>query len=71
MAGKKILMWQGTADQLIQTENSLNYYESVANYFSGGTPDFSVLQPWFRYFRHPVWLTAVGTLDLSRSIYSM
>ena len=51
--GKKILMWQGTADQLIQTENSLNYYDYVANYFSGGTPDFSVLQPWFRYFRAP------------------
>ena len=51
--GKKILMWQGEADQLIQTENSLNYYDHVANYFSGGTPDFSVLKSWFRYFRAP------------------
>jgi hypothetical protein len=51
--GKKILMWQGEADQLIQTENSLNYYDHVANYFSGGTPDFSALQSWFRYFRAP------------------
>src|SRR5262249_16721536 len=53
ISGKKILMWQGEADQLIQTENSLNYYDHVANHFSGGTPDFSVLQSWFRYFRAP------------------
>src|SRR5205814_623713 len=29
-AGKKILMWQGTADQLITAENGLEYYTRVA-----------------------------------------
>ena len=52
-AGKKILMWQGTADQLITAENGLEYYTRVAAHFAGGTPEFSVLQPWFRYFRAP------------------
>ena len=52
-AGKKILMWQGTADQLISAENGLEYYTRVAAHFGGGTPDFSVLQPWIRYFRMP------------------
>jgi len=52
-AGKKILMWQGTADQLISAENGLEYYTRVAAHFGGGTPEFSVLQPWFRYFRAP------------------
>jgi len=50
-AGKKILMWQGTADQLITAENGLEYYTRIAAHFAGGTPEFSVLQPWFRYFR--------------------
>jgi hypothetical protein len=52
-AGKKILMWQGTADQLITDANSVDYYIRVAAYFGKGTPDFGVLQPWFRYFRAP------------------
>jgi hypothetical protein len=52
-AGKKILMWQGTADQLITAENGLEYYTRVAARFAKGTPDFSVLQSWFRYFRTP------------------
>ena len=52
-AGKKILMWQGTADQLITDSNVLEYYIRVAAHFGGGTPDFAVLQPWFRYFRAP------------------
>jgi len=52
-AGKKILMWQGTADQLITAENGLEYYTRAAAYFGKGTPDFSVLQNWWRYFRMP------------------
>ena len=52
-AGKKILMWQGTADQLITAENGLEYYTRVGAHFAAGTPDFSVLHPWFRYFRAP------------------
>jgi hypothetical protein len=52
-AGKKILMWHGTADQLITAENGLEYYTRAAAHFGKGTPDFSVLQSWFRYFRMP------------------
>jgi hypothetical protein len=52
-AGKKILMWQGTADQLITAENGLEYYTRAGAYFGKGTPDFSVLQSWWRYFRMP------------------
>jgi feruloyl esterase len=52
-AGKKILMWQGTADQLITDSNPLDYYIRVAANYAHGTPDFSVLQSWFRYFRAP------------------
>ena len=52
-AGKKILMWQGTADQLITDSNALDYYIRVAAHFGKGTPNFSALQPWFRYFRAP------------------
>ena len=51
--GKKILMWQGEADQLIQTDNSLYYYEQVARHYGGGAFDFHDLQSWFRYFRAP------------------
>jgi len=51
--GKKILMWQGTADQLITAENGLEYYTRAGAYFAKGTPDFSVLQSWWRYFRMP------------------
>jgi hypothetical protein len=52
-SGKKILMWQGTADQLITDQNSIDYYTRVAARYGHGTPDFSVLQSWFRYFRAP------------------
>jgi hypothetical protein len=51
--GKKILMWHGEADNSIEVDNSLNYYTRVAAHFGNGTPDFDVLQPWFRYFRAP------------------
>jgi hypothetical protein len=51
--GKKILMWHGTADQLITAENGLEYYTRAAAHFGKGTPDFAVLQSWFRYFRMP------------------
>jgi hypothetical protein len=51
---KKILAWHGGADDLIPTENSLNYYIRVASrYGKGKTPDFDALHPWFRYFRAP------------------
>jgi hypothetical protein len=52
-SGKKILMWQGEADQLITIENSLNYYTRVAADLNHGTPDFAPLQSWYRYFRAP------------------
>jgi pimeloyl-ACP methyl ester carboxylesterase len=52
-AGKKILMWQGTADQLITDSNVLDYYVRAAARYGKGTPDFAVLQSWFRYFRAP------------------
>jgi hypothetical protein len=63
--GGRILMWHGEADNLITTENSLNYYVRVAadmgrghghghgHDHGQGTPDFDSLQPWFRYFRAP------------------
>ncbi len=52
-AGKKILMWNGTADGSITTHNAMEYYTTAAAHFGHGTPDFSVLQPWFRYFQAP------------------
>jgi feruloyl esterase len=51
--GKKILMWNGTADGSITTHNAMEYYKTVAVHFGNGTPDFDVLQPWFRYFQAP------------------
>ena len=50
---KRILAWHGVADSLIPAENSLDYYIRVAAYFGNGTPDFSELHSWFRYFRAP------------------
>jgi pimeloyl-ACP methyl ester carboxylesterase len=51
---KRILAWHGGADDLIPTENSLNYYIRVASrYAKGRTPDFDALHPWFRYYRAP------------------
>jgi len=52
-AGKKILMWHGTTDQLITDQNSVDYYVRVAARYGKGTPDFGALQPWIRYFRAP------------------
>ena len=51
---KKILAWHGGADDLIPTENSLNYYIRVASrYGKDNTPDFKALHSWFRYYRAP------------------
>src|SRR4030095_3024162 len=52
--GAKIIMWQGTADQLIRWRNSIDFYRRAAVRYSGnGTADFANLQSWFRYFHAP------------------
>ena len=51
--GGKIMMWQGTADQLIRWYDSVDYYRLVATHYGGGTADFAVLWPWFRYYHAP------------------
>jgi feruloyl esterase len=52
--GAKIIMWQGTADQLIRWRDSLDFYRRAAvNYSGNGTADFASLQPWFRYYHAP------------------
>lgn len=52
-SGKKIIMFHGLADGLIQPGSTLEYYTRVAAHFGGGSPDFGALQSWFRYFRVP------------------
>jgi len=51
--GGKIMMWQGTADQLIRSFDSVDYYRIVATHYGSGTADFAGLQPWFRYYHAP------------------
>jgi hypothetical protein len=52
--GAKIIMWQGTADQLIRWRDSLDFYRRAAVTYSGtGKADFASLQPWFRYYHAP------------------
>jgi hypothetical protein len=49
--GGKILTWQGWADQLIMSQGSTSYYETVTQYMAGG--DYSQIQPWYRHFMAP------------------
>jgi hypothetical protein len=48
-AGGKLLMWQGMADQLIFTGDSVNFYNKALRTFGG----ISALKNWFRYFMVP------------------
>ena len=50
-AGGKILTWQGWADQLIMSQGSTSYYETVTQVMAGG--DYSQIQPWYRHFMAP------------------
>jgi hypothetical protein len=49
--GGKILTWQGWADQLIMSQGSTSYYDSVTQFMAGG--DYSQIQPWYRHFMAP------------------
>jgi hypothetical protein len=49
----KIMMWQGGADNLIPTGDSINIYRTVATAYGNGTTDFAGLSSWFRYYRAP------------------
>src|SRR5207249_3594310 len=52
--GAKVIMWQGTADQLIRWRDSLDFYRRVAVHYSANqTADFAALQRWFRYYSVP------------------
>jgi hypothetical protein len=52
--GAKLIMWQGTSDQLIRWRDSVDFYRRAAvNYSSNRTADFGNLQSWFRYFAAP------------------
>ena len=48
--GGKIVMWQGFADQLIPSEDSIDYYDSVTNFLGGG---YAQTQQWYRHFMAP------------------
>ena len=48
--GGKIVMWQGFADQLIPSEDSIDYYDSVTNFLGGG---YAATQQWYRHFMAP------------------
>jgi len=63
-AGTKILMWQGTQDQLIRWFDSVDYYTRVAALFMktkahpfpvqpSESIDYNSLHPWFRYYMAP------------------
>ena len=51
--GGKMMMWQGTTDQLIRWLDSVDYYRLVAVKYGNGTADFGGLQSWFRYYHAP------------------
>jgi hypothetical protein len=51
--GGKMMMWQGTADQLIRYYDSVDFYRLVATRYGNGTADFAGLQSWFRYYHAP------------------
>src|SRR5579871_2558361 len=51
--GGKILMWQGSSDQLIRWRDSVDYYRRVATRYGDGKANFQHLQSWFRYFHAP------------------
>jgi len=48
--GGRIVMWQGFADQLIPSEDSIDYYDSVTNFLGGG---YAATQQWYRHFMAP------------------
>jgi hypothetical protein len=51
--GGKIIMWQGSADNLIRWRDSVDYYRRVATYYGHGEADYKGLQSWFRYYHAP------------------
>lgn len=51
--GGKMMMWQGTADQLIRYYDSVDFYRLVATRYGNGAADFAGLQSWFRYYHAP------------------
>jgi hypothetical protein len=48
--GGKVVTWQGFADQLIMSEDSIDYYDSVTNFMGGG---YAQTQQFFRHFMAP------------------
>jgi hypothetical protein len=48
--GGKIVMWQGFADQLIPSQDSIDYYDSVTNFLGGG---YAQTQQFYRHFMAP------------------
>jgi hypothetical protein len=49
----KIILWQGGADPNIMTGDSIEIYREVATAYGNGTPDFTGLSSWFRYYEAP------------------
>ncbi len=49
----KIIMWNGGADNLIMTGDSIDIYRRVATAWGNGTADFAGLSSWFRYYHAP------------------
>jgi hypothetical protein len=49
----KIITWQGTVDNLIFWQDSVEYYRNVATAFGRGKTDFDGMQSWFRYYHAP------------------
>ena len=51
--GIKVIVYHGTADAAIQWRNNLDFYTSAAIYFGNGSPDFTSLSTWYRFFIVP------------------
>ena len=49
-AGGKIIQWQGFADQLIPSKDSIAYYDSVNSFLGGG---YAKTQQFYRHFMAP------------------
>lgn len=50
--GGKMMLWEGTADD-VPYYQSMDYYRQIAVRYGNGTADFAGLQPWFRYYHAP------------------
>lgn len=51
--GGKLITWQGEQDNLLWTQMSADYYETVRSQMFGSNSNYSQIQEFYRYFRVP------------------